>query len=601
MERPDESADKLAMRRFYRDYWYLMRPYHGSLVLLAGWILLMQVTALAEPYALKFVVDGVLTRRIRDAGGLVGVLAVLFVVLKAGSFVQIGKNKRINELIFRVERDIFKRCAEKAMSLPLSFHERENAGLLISKVTRGLNKTLEFTSLLLYEIGALSIQTCVTAAVIAIMAPKALFVFLPIVSAFAYATYRLKKRLAPARKKRHDDDDGSYERLGETTVNIATVQAFGQSAREAAEMGEVRDGIYDRAMPEFRTFYRYDYVRNAIVNLGRMTVIGICAWDAMNGALSMGTFVFVVALADRVFIGCYRIGAIFDRSQEAAESVGRLVEVLETDEEVKDPPNPVAPPPFKGQLTFSGVTHIYPAKHPDDADKPTKPALADIDLEIRPGETIGIVGPSGGGKSTLAKLLLRVNDPTAGRVLIDGIDVRMMRRADFRRQIGYVSQDIDIFDGDIAQNIAYGMPGADQEAIIAAAKIANIHDFIMSKKDGYRTRVGNRGMRLSGGQKQRIGIARAVLKDPRILVLDEATSQVDSISDAKIHRAIGELRKGRTIIIIAHRLSTVQDADRIVVIDEGHIREIGTHEELKAKESLYAEMVRIQQDFEAKL
>jgi ATP-binding cassette subfamily B protein len=175
-----------------------------------------------------------------------------------------------------------------------------------------------------------------------------------------------------------------------------------------------------------------------------------------------------------------------------------------------------------------------------------------------------------------------------------------MRKSDFRKQIGYVSQDIDIFDGTIAQNIAYGCKEADHEAIVRAAKSADIHDFIMSKSDGYATKVGVRGMRLSGGQKQRIGIARAILKDPRILILDEATSQVDSITDDKISKALRGLRAGRTTIIIAHRLSTVQDADRIVVIG-GHILEIGTHAQLKANEQLYAEMIRIQQAGDAVL
>lgn len=600
MKNPPPHVGKEVMRTFTQDYRYLMRAYRGSLAAIAVWLLVIQVAALAEPYALKYVVDGVLSRRIHDADSLLVVVLVLVLILNVGSYVQIGKNKRINELIFRVERDIFKRCAEKLMMLPLSFHERENAGLLISKVTKGLTKIIDITALLLYEIGALGVQTLVTAVVIGLMAPKALLVFLPIVFVFTYVTYRLKTHLAPLRKKRHDDDSSSYEHLGEATVNIATVQTFGQEGREAAEMGKVRDEIYERGIPEFRTHFRYDYLRNTIVNVGRLTVIALCAWDAINGTLSMGTFVFVVALADRVFIGCYRIGAIFDRTQEAAESVGRLVEVMRADEEVKDPPNPVDPPAFKGHIVFSGVTHVYPVKHRDDEGNPTTPALSDINLEIRPGETIGVVGRSGGGKSTLAKLLLRVNDPTIGRVTIDGLDVRMMRRADFRKQIGYVSQDIDIFDGDIAQNIAYAVPDADEEAIVRAAIAADIHDFVMSKPDGYKTMVGNRGMRLSGGQKQRIGIARAVLKNPRILVLDEATSQIDSISDDKIHRAIAELRKNRTTIIIAHRLSTVQDADRIAVID-GRILEIGTHDELKAKEGLYTEMIRIQQDFESKL
>lgn len=594
LDKPDQNISKEALRSFFRDYRYLMKDYRIALTTVIGWIVLMQITALAEPYALKYVIDGVMSHRIQTQGKLLLVLSGLLLILNVGSAVQIGKNLRINELIFRVERDLFKRCADRLMTLSLSFHERENSGLLISKVAKGLTKTVEITALLLYEIGPLIVQTLVASVVIGLMVPKVLLAFLPTVAVFTYVTHRLKEYLAPLRKKRHDADDDSYEHLSEATINILTVQTFAQERYESELMGKKRDDIYERGIPEFRTHFHFDFLKNNIVNLGRLANVGICAWGAINGELSMGGFVFVATLADRVFIGCYRIGSIFDRTQEAAESSGRLVEVLQTEEEIADPPNPIDPPTFEGRVTISRVTHLYSAKHPDDVGKPTKPALSDVDIDILPGETIGLVGPSGGGKSTLAKLILRTIDPTRGYVSIDGIDVRMMRKADFRRQIGYVSQDIDIFDGTIAKNIAYGSPGADEEAIIRAAKSADIHDFIMSKPDGYATKVGVRGMRLSGGQKQRIGIARAILRDPRILILDEATSQIDSVSDEKIHRALGELRRGRTTIIIAHRLSTVQDADRIAVID-GHILEIGTHAELKSNDELYAKMIRIQQ------
>ncbi len=594
-----ERFNAADFRAFIKEYLYLMRPYRAALVSLMCWILLMQMTALGEPYALKYVVDGILSHKIATAGSLVIILSALYAFLTIGSAVQIAKNRRIVNLVFRLNSDLFKRCAKKLLALPLSFYERSNAGLLISKVAKGVGKTEDVTSTLLYEIVPLAIQTTVTSVIIGCFSLRALAMFLIAVALFTSVTYHVKRRLAPARKRRHDEDSQSYEYLGEMAVNIATVQTCAQEEREWRKIADLWDGIIERSIGEFRTHFRFDYGRNSIVNLGRDVVLGICAWpvmrQAVGDAMSIGTFVFIISLADKVFVGCYRIGAIFDRVQEASDSVARMVALLETEETIKDPPNPVEAPEFRGAVSFEGVTHQYPAKRPREAAKRNGPALSEISLEVRPGETIGLVGPSGGGKSTLVKLLLRIDDPTFGRIRIDGIDLRLMRRADFRRQIGYVSQEVEIFDGSVAYNIAYGRSDASQEQIAAASKAANIHEFISSLPDGYDELVGNRGMRLSGGQRQRIGIARALIMNPRILVLDEATSQVDSISEAKIQGAIENLRGARTIIMIAHRLSTVKNADRIVVIDEGRIREIGTHAQLKEKAGLYLELMRQQQ------
>jgi len=585
---------KEEFRSFSRDYWYLMRTYKPLLTRAVLWVLMMQIVALAEPYGLKYVVDRVQASSISSVGTLVGILAVLFCALSVGSFVQVFKNWRIFQAMFPITRDLPGKAAKKLFGLPLSFHERENGGELLGKVIKGVNRTEDVTGSLFFDIGSLMIQTIVTATVIGWYSHQALYVFLVVVMLFSLATYLFKQRMMPVRSRRHDEDGQADKLFGQAIGNVATVQAFAQEEYERGRISDIREGIYVRQLDEFKRYLRFDFFKNQLVSIGRVSVIGLCAWSALGGSMGMGTFVFVVSLTEKVFIGCYRMGNIFDRVQEATESVHRLVQVLEAEEHLVDPPNPVDASTLDGSAVFRGVTHVYGGKLPNDEAKATRPALSDVDLEIRPGEFIGIVGPSGGGKSTLVKLLHRIDDPTVGDVRLGGVDLKLLSRPAFRRRIGYVPQEVEIFDGTIAENIAYGKHDATPAQIENAARVANAHGFIMRLKDGYAQEVGNRGMKLSGGQKQRIGIARAVLLDPLIFIFDEATSHVDSISEDKIMRAIDAIRRGKTTIMIAHRLSTVQSADRIVVMEEGRVVQVGSHAALMANEGLYRRLVDLQ-------
>jgi ATP-binding cassette subfamily B protein len=373
--------------------------------------------------------------------------------------------------------------------------------------------------------------------------------------------------------------------LANNLGGIATVKSFTAEEHEVQRIGRESNAYRDANRRAIRLSAAFvPIIRMAIVG-GFIAIMYFGGLLALDGTLNIGLYSILVFMTQRLLWPLTRMGDTLDLYQRAMASTNRVFDLLDTKPRINDGPQSLPLAQVKGEVNFDHVRFAY-----DGGQE----VIKDLSLKMPAGQTIAIVGATGAGKSTIVKLLLRLYDVSDGRILVDGHDLRDLHMTDLRKAIGFVSQDVFLFHGTARENIAYGTFDATDEQIIEAAKIAEAHDFIMELPQGYDTIVGERGQKLSGGQRQRISIARAVLKDPPILILDEATSSVDNETEAAIQRSLEKIAVGRTTIIIAHRLSTVRNADRIFVLENGSVSEQGRHEELISHGGLYAALWRVQ-------
>ncbi|RJL14209.1 ABC transporter transmembrane domain-containing protein [Paracoccus siganidrum] len=567
-----------------RALWPFVRPYRRQVLLAFLALALTSGISLILPLAARRVVDnfddgaGLLDEYFAAALGIVALLAL-------GTALRYYFVTRLGE---RVVADIRKAVFGRVIRLSPGFFERIMTGEILSRITTD-------TTLIQSVIGSslsLALRNAMILAgglaMLAVTSVKLMGFVLLIVPVMLLPIIIFGRRLRRLSRANQDWIAASSGAASESLLAAQTVQAYTHEARSAARFDGVTEQSYDVALARIRTRAMMTAIVIFLIFAGVIGVLWVGARDVQEGAMTAGQLVQFVIYSILVASSAGALSEIWGELQRAAGATERLAELLTAEDALSDPAQPVAlPRPAKGRIALEGVTFHYPTR-------PDVSALEGVDLLIQPGETVALVGPSGAGKTTVIQLIQRFWDPLSGRITLDGIDLRDMRRDDFRQELALVPQDPMIFAASARENIRLGAPEASDVQIEAAARAAHAHDFISALPQGYDTPLGERGVMLSGGQRQRIAIARAILRDAPVLLLDEATSALDAESEALVQAAVSRLAEGRTTIVIAHRLATVKKADRIVVFEHGRIVAQGTHRQLVEQDGLYARLARMQ-------
>ena len=495
-------------------------------------------------------------------------------------------NELKDALSARVEhhamREIARTVFKHLHDLSLRFHlDRKTGGLsrLIERGIKGIETVLRF---MLFNILPILFEMIFVSIVLWNLY-DASYMAVTLITLALYISITIKLtewRIGFVRSMNQADSDSNAKAI-DSLLNFETVKYFGNEEHEAARYDEGLAQYEEAAIRGKHSLSLLNITQGTIISMGLVCLMVMAAFDFSHGKMLIGDFVLVNTYLIQLYLPLNILGFAYREIKLAVVNMEEMFGLLNVPQEIQDPASPLPFAHSKGHLKFSQVNFYY---------NPDRPILKDISFEVHSGKTTAIVGPSGAGKSTISRLLFRFYDVQSGTITIDDIDIRSMRQHDLRQTIGIVPQDTVLFNDTIFYNIAYGNPHAPKEAVIEAAKLAKIHDFITSLPQGYETMVGERGLKLSGGEKQRVAIARTLLKKPAIFLFDEATSALDTQTEKEIQRSLREVSKNHTTLIIAHRLSTVIDADEIIVLGHGEILERGTHKDLLHRNGLYADM-----------
>lgn len=593
MKRADPEIDrKSGMRTIRKVAPYLWPVDNRSVkirVILALVVLVLaRVVSVATPFFFREAVDALVPDASQSAPALLLATGAVGLTIAYGTLrlFSVGLNQLRDVIFSKVGQRALRKLAletfEHMHALSLRYHITRKTGGLSRIIERGVKGVDFLLRFLLFSIFPLVIELLLIAAILFyVFDVWYLAVVALTIAIYIWFTFKVTEWRVQIRKEMNIQDTEANQKAIDSLLNFETVKYFGSEEREAARYDESMRGYEAAALKTNYTLAFLNFGQSFLITVGLVVVMVLAVLGVQNGQLTVGDFVLVNAYMIQITLPLNFLGTVYREIRQALVDMGEMFDLLEQPKEVKDKPDARALAVKGGNIRFEAVSFCY------DGDRQI---LNSLDLEVKPGQTVAVVGPSGSGKSTIGRLLFRFYDVNSGAIKIDDQDVRDVTQASLHEALGIVPQDTVLFNDTLGYNIAYGRAGATRDDVISAAKAAKIYDFVMDLPEGFETTVGERGLKLSGGEKQRVGIARTLLKNPPILLLDEATSALDTETERDIQDSLRAMGQGRSVITIAHRLSTVVDADKIVVLEDGHLVEEGTHDELLERGGRYSSM-----------